>query len=126
MQVYSSSIADSLKLRNGRSGFLLTSVFNNQQFPPFDTANCQNAQNCNANFNTGDVRANLFIGLASMHTLFVREHNRYGIVFAFVYALQYTELQTHCNNRIPPGTVIDCITRRERSLVLLRRCVINK
>lgn len=65
--IYGSSSADSDKLRNGRSAFLQTSNIGGRQYPPVDA---------NGNFQAGDIRANLFLGLAAFHTLFVREHNR--------------------------------------------------
>lgn len=44
---------------------------------PFNQDQCFGPASCQANFQAGDNRANIFIGLATLHTLFVREHNRY-------------------------------------------------
>ena len=59
-----------------RRNLLVQVNFNGKVWPPFDTSKCFGPTNCNANFETGDARANLFVALASMHTIFVREHNR--------------------------------------------------
>jgi hypothetical protein len=55
---------------------LKLSIFNNMRVLPFDESTCRGAADCKASFVAGDIRANLFIGLSSMHTLFAREHNR--------------------------------------------------
>uniref|UniRef100_A0A0N4ZC99 peroxidase n=1 Tax=Parastrongyloides trichosuri TaxID=131310 RepID=A0A0N4ZC99_PARTI len=74
--IYGSSTKDLHKFREGRTGFLKMTAFNNKLFLPFDTSKCVSKQNCVASFTTGDIRGNLFVGLASLHILFAREHNR--------------------------------------------------
>ena len=74
--IYGSSSKDLHKFRDGRTGFLKMDRFNDMNVLPFDHAKCPSATQCTASFVAGDIRANLFIGLSSMHILFAREHNR--------------------------------------------------
>lgn len=74
--IYGSSSKDLHKFRDGRSGMLKLSIFNNMRVLPFDETTCRGASDCKATFVAGDIRANLFIGLSSLHILFAREHNR--------------------------------------------------
>ncbi|CAI4221322.1 unnamed protein product [Auanema sp. JU1783] len=74
--IYGSSPKDLHKFREGRTGLLKMSRFNDQLVLPFDQSKCANKDKCTASFTAGDIRANLFIGLSSFHILFAREHNR--------------------------------------------------
>ncbi|VDL80983.1 unnamed protein product [Nippostrongylus brasiliensis] len=65
--IYGSSPKDLHKFREGRTGLLKMSRFNNQ---------CPHKDKCTASFTAGDIRANLFVGLSSLHIIFAREHNR--------------------------------------------------
>ncbi|KAE9420852.1 hypothetical protein Angca_007190, partial [Angiostrongylus cantonensis] len=74
--IYGSSLKDLHKFRDGRTGMLKMSRFNNQVVLPFDQSKCPRKEKCSASFTAGDIRANLFLGLSSMHIIFAREHNR--------------------------------------------------
>uniref|UniRef100_A0A914C8J2 peroxidase n=1 Tax=Acrobeloides nanus TaxID=290746 RepID=A0A914C8J2_9BILA len=74
--IYGSSTKDLHKFRDGRTGFLKMDRFNEMMVLPFDHSKCTAAATCKATFVAGDIRANLFIGLSSLHIMFAREHNR--------------------------------------------------
>uniref|UniRef100_A0A915BCB8 peroxidase n=1 Tax=Parascaris univalens TaxID=6257 RepID=A0A915BCB8_PARUN len=66
-QVYGSDAISQRKFRAGfRSGLSMTPI-GGRLFPPMDGRNT---------FHTGDDRSNLFVGLAALHTVFVRLHNK--------------------------------------------------
>ncbi|KAK6025018.1 hypothetical protein OSTOST_09093, partial [Ostertagia ostertagi] len=73
--IYGSSPKDLHKFRDGRTGLLKMNRFNNQLVLPFDQSKCPHKDKCTASFTAGDIRANLFIGLSSLHIIFAREHN---------------------------------------------------
>uniref|UniRef100_A0A183CFQ7 peroxidase n=1 Tax=Globodera pallida TaxID=36090 RepID=A0A183CFQ7_GLOPA len=76
--IYGSNYKDLLKVRDGRSGLLKMSRFNNMMVLPFDSSRCgATIGTCAAaSFVTGDSRSNMFIGLSSLYIIFAREHNR--------------------------------------------------
>ncbi|CAJ0581451.1 unnamed protein product, partial [Mesorhabditis spiculigera] len=75
--IYGSSLVDSKKFRDGRTGRLQLPMFNGMQMLPFDTGSCRGPRSsCKVIFRAGDSRVNLFVGLSSWHTVFTREHNR--------------------------------------------------
>ncbi|KRZ58591.1 Peroxidase mlt-7 [Trichinella nativa] len=74
--IYSSSLPDSLRLKDSKTGMMRITFFNNHVMPPFDPHTCFGPNNCNANFDIGDNRASIFIALVGVHAVFLREHNR--------------------------------------------------
>lgn len=76
--IYGSSVVDSRNFRAGNTGFLRMEFFDSGRFLPVDQRReCPHSGACiKAKFQAGDDRANVFLGLAAMHNLFAREHNR--------------------------------------------------
>lgn len=69
-QLYGSSLIDAQKFRDGGSGFMrMDGNFGRSVLPSTRNGG-------NIDFQAGDDRVNVFVGLAAFHILFTREHNR--------------------------------------------------
>ncbi|XP_067677467.1 thyroid peroxidase-like [Haliotis asinina] len=80
--VYGGSVVENNQLRT-KSGGLLKTAPGTDNLPPSDTMSCAKKPGYSC-LDAGDFRANAFPGLAAMHTLWVREHNRLAIGLASV------------------------------------------
>ncbi|XP_046553516.1 chorion peroxidase-like [Haliotis rubra] len=80
--VYGGSVEESDQLRT-KSGGLLKTAPGTDNLPPSDTMSCAKRPGYSC-LDAGDFRANSFPGLAAMHTLWVREHNRLATGLAAV------------------------------------------
>jgi len=109
--VYGSDEERAAELRlNDGSGKLKTSKGN---LLPFNEAELPNAGgSSNTLFLAGDVRANEQAGLASMHTLFVREHNRLAEQIA-IDNPRYSDEQIYQEARMLVGAQLQVITYQE-------------
>lgn len=122
--VYGSDALRASTLRaNDGTGRLATSANN---LLPFNTTGLANAGGPGANlFLAGDVRANEQIGLTSMHTLFMREHNRLADeINAAEPGLTGDEVYERARSTV--GALIQIITYQEYLPSLLGRRAIRK
>ncbi|XP_046374711.1 thyroid peroxidase-like [Haliotis rufescens] len=78
--VYGGSVEENDQLRT-KSGGLMATAAGSDNLPPSDTMTCAKRPGYSC-LNAGDFRANSFPGLAAMHTLWVREHNRLAVGLA--------------------------------------------
>ncbi len=106
--VYGSDPARADELRTFVGGRLKTSAGN---LLPFNVNGFPNAGGPDPSlFLAGDVRANEQVGLTSMHTLFVREHNRYADFFNF---FGLSDEAAYQNARMLVWAELQAITYRE-------------
>ena len=115
--VYGSDEARATALRRlDGSGKLKTSA---GDLLPFNTEGLPNAGGTSPQlFLAGDIRANEQLGLAAMHTLFVREHNRLADEIALAHA-DWTDEQIYQQARRIVGAQMQVITYEEFLPLLL-------
>ncbi|KRY72255.1 Peroxidase mlt-7, partial [Trichinella pseudospiralis] len=110
--IYSSSLPDSLRLKDSKTGMMRFTFFNNHVMPPFNPHTCFGPNNCNANFDIGDNRASIFIALVGVHTVFLREHNRIAEQFLAMNPTWSVE-RVFQETRKLIGAMIQAITYKE-------------
>lgn len=115
-QVYGSDDERAEALRTHQDGKLLTSANN---LPPFNEAGLENAGGTSATlYVCGDIRANENILLTSMHTIFIREHNRIADQLKAKYpGLSDEQLYQGARKRV--GAIVQAITYNEYLPALL-------
>jgi len=77
-QTYGNDHAKSQELRLGAKGYLNSSLFSEvkKSYLPYSNGECFNVKKGAPCFQTGDIRTNQNLILTSIHTIFMREHNR--------------------------------------------------
>lgn len=84
-QTYGNDFAKSQELRLGSKGYLNSSLFSDvkKSYLPYTTDGpCFNVKKGAPCFQTGDIRTNQNLILTSIHTMFMREHNRIATALA--------------------------------------------
>ena len=111
--VYGSDATRAMALRSFSNGQLKTSAGN---LLPFNTMGLENANDGpvpdDELFVAGDVRSNEHAGLAGIHTLFVREHNRLCIELLAKHP-DWTDEQLYQRARKVVGALMQSITYRQ-------------
>ncbi|NJL30062.1 MAG: peroxidase, partial [Thermoanaerobaculia bacterium] len=122
--VYGSDTARALELRTlDGTGRLKTSA---GDLLPFNVNGFPNAPSTDPSFFlAGDVRANEQVGLAAMHTLFVREHNFWASSIHFL-APWLSDDEVYENARVIVSAEIQAITYREFLPVVLGKNGLSK
>jgi peroxidase len=117
--VYGSDATRAAALRTLKGGKLKTSAGN---LLPLNTPGLPNAGGPDPSyFLAGDVRANEQIALTSLHTLFMREHNRLCDEIACHYHFKLSDEETYQIVRKIMGALAQVITYREFLPILLGR-----
>lgn len=116
--VYGSDQERADALRTFSGGLLATSE---GDLPPYNTAGLENAGGTGDNlFLCGDIRANENLLLTSMHTLFLREHNRIATELAQEHP-EMTDEELYQTARKRVGAIVQAITYNEYLPALLGR-----
>uniref|UniRef100_A0AC35U3Z6 ShKT domain-containing protein n=1 Tax=Rhabditophanes sp. KR3021 TaxID=114890 RepID=A0AC35U3Z6_9BILA len=103
--VYGPTQIDSMNLRARQ--FMKTNIVNGRHFPPFSISSSSSDS-----MTTGDSRSTLFIGLASLHTLFVRLHNKIATELQTTNR-KWNDERTYQETRKIVGSIIQVVTYNE-------------